>query len=183
MKRAAQLILLRSVHRNVNCPGDPGRSRDRAPGSCPGFCLPAVLLHEALNTSRRIKELLLAGEKRMTVRAYFNFQKLAGLRRPCLECISTHASNRYRVVLRMNSASHLFSYLHIKLQKQPTSSKLSDGTLISQCRGDLRCGPAKPYPEPPMRCRMSTKRFRPNNRRLIAGTIVTLGRFIQSTTT
>jgi len=70
------------------------------------FLFLRVLLHKFFDATGGIYELLFTCKERVTVRAYFNFQKLPWFCRTSLKCISANASNRHYMIFWMNTASH-----------------------------------------------------------------------------
>src|SRR6202521_5477609 len=65
-----------------------------------------VLLGEPLDAAGRIKQLLLAREERVAIRADFNAQEFALHRRSRGKRVATGAMHGHRVVVRMNVRFH-----------------------------------------------------------------------------
>jgi len=67
---------------------------------------------EALNASRRIDQLLLAGEEWVAIRADFDADDISGSRRACIELVAAAAAmDGYRMVIGVNSFFHGFSLM------------------------------------------------------------------------
>ncbi len=108
---AAQLLQLGRVPRGLGVGqllGDLLRPRERLAESglheLARSGLRPVLLAEALNATRRIEELLLAGEERMTTGADFNVNHRHGRARD--ECIAARALDGRPLVFGVNPGFH-----------------------------------------------------------------------------
>ena len=81
----------------------------------------AIAAREFLHATRRIDELLFAGEKRMTCRADADFYVLLG--RACVVDSTTRAGDVGLIVLRMNVRFHAWKGV------------ANLGALVSACKG------------------------------------------------